>query len=146
MSETDSPPGESTDRHPTGRWWLVVPVVGLYAADVAFTLSGQPPTYWAGDHAAVNEINPIGHALLSRGPWAFVGVAAVWGGVASVVVLLWRHRVAIWGAKVLAVGHAIGGACWLARHGGWWLAAGCGYLALAAVFAGWCWRRAERTP
>lgn len=149
-SPPDSPQGDvervATDRHPAGRWWLVVPVVGVYTADVALTLTGQPPLYWAGEYSTVSEINPVGHVLLAYSPWAFGGAAVVWLIAVCLMVLLWRHRLAVVGAKVLAVGHAVGGACWLARHGGWWFLAGCGYLAVAAVFARWCWRRAERKP
>jgi hypothetical protein len=145
-----SPRGEderdTTDRHPAGRWWLVVPVVGLYIADLAFTLAGQPPSYWAGEYATGNEINPVGQVLLAVSPWLFFGAAVGWLVVVTLVALLWRHRFAEVGAKVLAAGHAIGGACWLARHGGWWFLAGCGYLAVAAVFTHWCWRQRDRTP
>jgi hypothetical protein len=131
------------DRHPTGRWWLVPPVVGIYALDVALTLTGQPPTYWAGDYATVNEINPVGYALLRLGPWAFLGTAAVWLVALVLLTLWWRHWLAEGVVKVLTAGHAIGGACWVARHGGWWLVAGVGFLVGSAVFTLWCWRRKD---
>jgi len=143
VTDAGSPPGESTERHRTGRLWLAMPFVVLYTADVALTLSGQPPEYWADDHAGANEINPVGHLLLAFGPWAFAGAVAVWLVAVSAAVLSWRNRVVEWVVMAFTVGHGIGGACWLARHGGWWFAAGCGYLAVAAVFARWCWGRSR---
>jgi hypothetical protein len=125
------------------RLWLLVPAVALYSADVAFTLAGQPAAYWAGDYSQPVEHNPLAHALLARHPALFAGAAVAWAVAFSAIVLLWRARASGWVAVLLALGHAIGGSTWLARHGlgGWALAVL--YLALAAHFAHTCWRRAE---
>jgi hypothetical protein len=143
------PTGEderTDDRRPTGRWWLVAPVVGIYVADVALTLSGQPAEYWAGDFATVNEINPVGHALLRLGPWPFLGATAAWLAALVLLTLYWRHRLAEVAVKVLTVGHAVGGACWVARHGGWWFVAAAGFLGVAAVLTLWCWQQKDGKP
>ena len=129
----------------SGRTWLLVPAAGLLAADVTLTLAGQPPEYWGGDRSAVNEANPVARPLLAVGPEVFLVAAAVWLVAVSVVVLLWRHRAAEWTAVALAVGHAVAGACWVGRQGGWWLLAAGGYVVVASLLSRWCWRRAEPT-
>lgn len=133
-----NPPARSLSR----RAWLLAPAAGLYIADVGLTLAGQPTEYWAGDSTSANEANPVARPLLVVGPWVFAALAVAWLAVVTAVVLLWRHRLAEWVAVVLTVGHAIAGGAWLARSGGWWVLAGCGYLAVATVVANWCWRRA----
>lgn len=131
---------------PAGLGWLLAPVVVLCAADMGLTLAGQPPDYWAGNFDTAEEGNPLARPLLVAGPAVFAAAAAVWLAVVASVVLLWGHPAARWVAIAVAVGHAIGGASWVARHGGWWLLAGCGYLAAAAVLSRWCWQRGEAPP
>ena len=121
--------------------WLFAPAGLLLAADIALTLTGQPPAYWAGDYATAAEANPIAYPLLLRSPWLFVGGTFVWGLSLAAVILAWRHPAAAWVAVLAAVGHAIGGSSWLVRWGpcGWGVAAG--YLIFASQASRWCWRR-----
>ncbi|MFO0796950.1 MAG: hypothetical protein U0804_05695 [Gemmataceae bacterium] len=123
------------------RLWLLLPTAALTAADVGLTLHGQPSAFWAGDTASAVEANPIAYPLLARGPAAFVAGAALWLVVLSAVVVMWRHPLARWLAVGVALAHAFGGACWLARIGPGGLVAAVGYLAAAAQASAWCWRR-----
>ena len=130
---------------PTGRGWLLAPVVVLCAADMGLTLAGQPSDYWAGHFDTAQEGNPLARPLLVAGPAVFMAAGVVWLTVVSAVVLFWRHWAGAWAAVVLAVGHAVAGAGWVALPGGWWVLAGCGYLVATAAFTRWCWQRAGVT-
>lgn len=132
---------------PGRRCWLLGPALALYAADIGLTLAGQPAGYWRGDFASAVEVNPLAHPLLAAHPLVFAGAAAVWAVAFSVVILCGPPSVAKWSSYSLALGHAIGGGTWLARHGtsGW--VAAVVYLFAASWLAGICWRRASRpTP
>lgn len=126
------------------RMWLLAPAALLYLGDIGLTLGGQPAAYWAGDHGTAVEFNPVAHPLLARSPWLFLGLALLWLAAVSSVVVLWRHPLGGWVSVILAVGHAVGGASWLERHGSWGLAAAGVYLVVAAQGSAWCWRRYGR--
>lgn len=126
------------------RLWLVAPAMTLFVGDVGMTLSGQPESYWAGDYGTALEKNPIAYPLLVTSPWLFAGLAIVWLAALSTLLLTWRHPVSDWMVVGVALAHAVGGATWLARLGGWgWVAAGV-YIAVAARLSGWCWQRYAR--
>ena len=131
------PPGKIRTR----RFWFALPVATLFALDVAFTLIGQPESYWAGDRTTANEANPVAHPLLVAGPWLFGGLAAAWAAILAAVIVLWAHRMSTALAMVVAFAHALGGSSWLLRSGDWGLAFAGGYLVLASQFCFWCWRK-----
>jgi len=124
------------------RFWLLLPAWCLYAADITMTLVGQSSAYWNGDYAQASEENPIAHPLLAIHPCLFAAAAIAWAATFGSVVLFWRHRLSDWLAILLALGHAVGGSTWIARHGwgGWVMAIT--YLIVAAWLAGSSWRRA----
>jgi hypothetical protein len=123
------------------RLWLLVPALGMFAADVILTLTGQPASYWDGDYSTALEANPFAYPLLTRSPWLFAALAVVWMAILSCVILLWCHPVSGWLAIGLTVAHAIGGSSWLVQLGWWGIIAAGAYLVLAAQACGWCWRR-----
>lgn len=47
---------------------LAVPFILALLVDAVFTLNGQPDSWWKGDYANMNELNPIGRVALSGGP------------------------------------------------------------------------------
>ncbi len=122
--------------------WLLLPAVCLYAGDLSLTLAGQPASYWAGDYTTVTEYNPVWSPLLSRHPLLFVAGAITVLAVFATIILKWRHPLAAWLAVGVALGSAIGGSSWFARHGtaGWLLAVL--YLSAATYLSRLCWRRA----
>ena len=124
---------------------LVLLMLTVYAADVGLTLAGQSADYWAGDYSLANEGNPLARPFLVGSPWLFLAGAVVWGVLLAAVVLLWRHRAGEWLAVLCTLGHAFGGACWLALYGavGWVFV----LLYLVAVTMGlrWC-RTCPRSP
>jgi hypothetical protein len=127
------------------RWRFILLMLAVYAADVGLTLAGQAADYWAGDYSLANEGNPLARPFLAGSPWLFLAGAVVWGTVLAAVVLLWRHRAGEWLAVLCTLGHAFGGACWLALYGavGWVFV----LLYLVAVTMGlrWC-RTCPRSP
>ena len=117
---------------------FLVPAVLCYAADIGVTLAGQPAEYWAGDYAAVHEINPLARALLKTHPMLFLAAATAWAAVFTILIVYWRYGA--WVAVALTVGHTVGAATWLVRIGPWgWLLA-VAYLAAVSQFARRCWR------
>ncbi len=123
------------------RLWLLAPAAGLYAADIALTLAGQPAEYWAGEYASADEANPVAHVLMAHSPWLFLGLATCWLTIFSAAVLLWRHHAAGWLAVGLTFAHAVGGGSWLTRIESFGMIAAAAYIAAAAQAASWCWRR-----
>ena len=79
--------------------------------------------------------------ILTNGPRWFAGLAVVWLGLLSSIILLWRHPFSPWLAVGIAFTHALGGSSWLAREGSWGWVAAIVYLGFAAEFSRWCWRR-----
>lgn len=112
---------------------LLLPLAAC-AADVAFTLLGQPPAYWARDRSAVLEFNPAARWLLLLHPAAFVAAAVVSSAIVAGLVLRASAGLA-WGVSLLVtIGHSVAVAAWLARMGpaGWAAAVGL-LLAVRAV-------------
>lgn len=105
--------------------WLLLPLVAC-AGDVAFTLLGQPPAYWAGDRSAVLEFNPAARWLLLLHPAAFVAAAVVSSAIVAMVVLRASAGLACGVSLLVTIGHSIAVAAWLARMGpaGWAAAVG----------------------
>ena len=124
-----------------GRFLLLLIVV--YAADVALTLAGQPAAYWRGDYGLAVEANPLAYPLLVRSPWAFVVATLVWGVCLAGVVWRWRHRAGEWLALLLTIGHAVGGASWLARLGAVGWAFALAHLVAVTLGIRWCRHHAE---
>lgn len=120
------------------RLWLLMPAAVLCVADVGLTLTGQPPAFWGGDYGSAVEANPVAYPLLTRSPWLFVVLAAVWLVAFSVVVICWRHPATGWLAMFVAAAHAVGGASWLTRIGPWGLVAAVLFLVFAAQVSWWC--------
>ena len=120
----------------------MLPALGLYAADLGLTLTGQPAAYWGGDYSQALEHNPLAYLILARDPALFVGASLAWAVIFSIVIVLWQNRVSDWIAVLLAFGHAVGGSTWLARHGGGGLLLAIVYLAVASRVSGACWQRA----
>ncbi|MGL4419096.1 MAG: hypothetical protein ACRCZF_00395 [Gemmataceae bacterium] len=127
------------------RYWLLLPAVVLFAADVGLTLTGQPPAYWAGDFSTAIEANPIAYPILANSPWLFIGLATLWLILVSIIVVRWNHVLSGWMAVFVAFAHAIGGASWLVKLGPWGLFAAIVYIAGAAQLANWCWRSVPST-
>ena len=123
------------------RVWFFLPLVVLFALDVALTLHGQPDSYWAGDRATACEANPIAHQLLIIDPRLFVGLALVWTVMLGAVIVGWTHRLSVVLAMVVAISHALGGASWLLRTGDWGVALAGGYLVLVSQFCFACWKK-----
>jgi hypothetical protein len=123
------------------RFLLVVPGIVLCAVDVALTLLGQAPDYWAGKYADVNEANPLVRPIVACGPGAFVAFAVLHSAVLSAIILRWRHRLAEGIAVLMAMSHAAGATCWIVRLGPWGWVAGGGFLMAAAEGFWWCWRQ-----
>jgi hypothetical protein len=119
---------------------LGVGPVLLCLLDTALTLAGQPAAYWAGDHPAACEANPVAAWLLRAHPGAFLSGVA--GLLVLYVVLIERlppslARVAVF---VIVFLHALGASSWLLPHGFAGLLAAAGLLAVSSWLVGWSWR------
>jgi hypothetical protein len=101
------------------RWWLCLPPLTAYCADVIATLLGQAAEYWNGRYDAPLEANPIGWWLLSVHPWAALAGAGIWAVTFTLVVRYWQYRVPT--AAIITAGHTFGVCTWLIRVGwpGW---------------------------
>lgn len=115
-----------------GRIWLLLPALLLYMADITLTLVGQSSAFWAGDHTNVTEKNPIADPLLRNGPICFLAAAVSWGIAFSLIAGFARVSIAQMIVYLLALGHAIGSATWLTRHGAISWFGAVGWLATAA--------------
>jgi hypothetical protein len=131
---------------------LAVPPLTFYACDVAFTLAGQTPEYWAGDMDAVLEANPAGWHILRFGPAVFLSAAIAWALAFTAILAAWRHPWSRVLAFCLTLGHALGAATWMmwgteglfAAAGPPYLPerllAGVGLVFLAERLLSWSWR------
>lgn len=123
------------------RWWLLLPLWLAFGADLALTLGGQPDCYWNGDRTSAVEANPVAHLLLSFDPLLFVAIATLWPAIVSTLVFWLPIASAGWLSALASVLHVIGAATWLTRFSSYgWLVA-IAFLAIAAEFSWWCWRR-----
>lgn len=129
---------------PARRWWLCLPPLVAFTADVVATLQGQPDEYWAGDYQQVLEGNPIPRWLLEISPWVAVAAGAVWAAIFALIVRYWRYGK--WVAVLITAGHTFGACTWLIRFG--WP----GWVVVVLVFGltvqvwGWCRRSGEPRP
>lgn len=99
------------------RCWLFLPPALLCVGDAALTLWGQSAEYWSGNFANVREFNPLGYALLAFHPLAFALGIAFYLGLLGIAMQFLARRWVVLLAFALSIGHAIGGAGWLAREG-----------------------------
>src|SRR5262249_50684592 len=99
------------------RVWLCVAALTPYALDVAFTLRGQPLSYWEGDYARNSEPISVVSWLLGAGPVVFAGIAIVWGLLVAVTLCFWNSRLVVLVAFSVSVAHAEGAGFWLLRWG-----------------------------
>lgn len=127
----------------TARAWLCVPALLLYSCDITITLVSQRATFWAGAFDTVEEGNPLAHALLLFGPWAFIAAAILWGSVWSTAIMLAHRSIAVVLSFGLTVAHALGTACWLPRHGTVGIVAAVVLLIAAERVLTWSWSRAQ---
>lgn len=95
--------------------WL--PPLVVYSLDIALTLAGQSPAYWAGDHSATVEANPLAYRLLEISPWLFLGLAVGWAAGFLAVIAFGGVRPARVVAYLVTVGHTFGAASWLIKLG-----------------------------
>lgn len=88
MSPLPRSPTRAGDKSPvTSRYWLLLPALVCYVADIGLTLGGQSPAYWRGDRGRVEEINPLAGWLLSVHPVAFLAAAVAWAAAFAAVIL-----------------------------------------------------------
>jgi hypothetical protein len=106
-----------------------------WAADVAFTLAGQPATYWAGEYATAREANPLAAWWLEVHPLAFVLGACLWAGMFSAFLLVRGSRPP---ALLVALSHGVGGSSWLVGVGRLGYVVPVLYLVLVERFVSWC--------
>lgn len=113
---------------------LCIPILACVAADVSFTLHGQPSEWWAGNYAAHRELNPVGQIALSYGPFITVlsfcvyavalCSAAMWmipqhAGILAITVTFghilgvhsWCHSTTMFGARLATFAAAMVGIC-----------------------------------
>lgn len=67
---------------------LCCPILVCIAADVGFTLHGQPNTWWEGNWTTYRELNPVGQIALSFGPF-LTGVSFCLYAVALCSAVMW---------------------------------------------------------
>jgi hypothetical protein len=123
------------------RRWLITPLVPLFLIDILFTLAGQSTAYWNGEYETAVEANPLARIILLQGPECFGILAILWGLIQVVIILAWRHVLAVWFAIVLTIAHALGSCSWLFRYESGWLYA-IGYLVVVSELVKGCWRKA----
>lgn len=124
------------------RLWLALPVALPAASDVAPTLEGQNPAYWAGDFARAHELNPIGYLLLRGHPLIFAGAGAGWVALQAIAIGRLPGSSAASAAFLAAFLHAIGGATWLWQVETVGAGLAVAYLIAAERLVGHSWRRA----
>lgn len=125
--------------------WLCLPPLACYLGDVAFTLAGQPDAYWAGDRARAVEANPVARWLLLESPWLFLGVAAPWAAIFTILILLWRHPFAVVLAFLLTLFHAVGMATWVVGRGAIGVLGAVAILVAAERLFSWAWGKNAST-
>lgn len=92
---------------------LCLPPLVFCAADGAMTLVGQPPRYWAGDYAAVNEGAPSFNQLLQIHPAAFAAGLIIWEATLVGLILLLPDALALIVSIAATLGHTFGVSTWL---------------------------------
>jgi hypothetical protein len=90
-----------------------LPPLVLASLDAALTLAGQPPEYWRGDYARVNELSPTFNQLLAIHPLAFVAGFIGWLLAFTCLILLFPRTLALATSIAVAIGHTWGATTWL---------------------------------
>lgn len=121
------------------RAWLIVAPLTLATGDIVLTLAGQPPAYWKGSYAAVQEANPLARMLLVHNPATFGVAAFAWLGVCVFAIGKLPTASAVLLAFALSLGHAIGGATWMWRLEPVGIGAALLYLIAAERLVHWTW-------
>ena len=83
--------------------------------DGTLTLTGQPDSYFDGDFATAEELNPIGYLALSTSPWLFGFGLLVWIFVFCSVLFFCRELMSTRISLVITALHILGAATWLLR-------------------------------
>lgn len=112
------------------RLWLCIAPVLLTLLDQTLTLAGQPPEYWAGNLARVNEGSPQGHWALAQHPLVFELGIVLWIALFCAAILLLPRLPALIVSLAVAMGHAWGASTWLGNSLGYW-----GHIALFVATA-----------
>ncbi len=94
------------------RLWLCLPPITLCAFDGCLTLWGQPASYWAGDHATVNEGNPLAAWLLTMHPLAFIAAGVPYLLLIAGAILWLPRRCSGAAAVLISLSHAVGVVAW----------------------------------
>jgi hypothetical protein len=97
------------------RRWLCLPMTALCLLDIALTLQGQKPEYWAGNYVEALEANPIAKWFMVRGPLAFGGLSIAWLGFINVMVMRLPRFLAAAFSFVVCFAHCVCAATWLYR-------------------------------
>ena len=127
----------------TDRGWLCLPALVLCCCDVSITLASQCHAFWAGAFGTAEEGNPLALVFLLLGPWVFVAATIVWALVFSAVILIGHRSLALALSFGLTIGHALGTAFWLPRHGLVGFAAAIIVLVAARQILNWSWAKAD---
>ena len=101
-------------KRPTRLLMCLGPAV-LCSIDVAVTLAGQPPEYWAGNFHRAVEGNPIPRWFLQQHPLAMVAGCLLWITLFSAAIHYLSKPTARVVALALMVSHAVGVSTWLIR-------------------------------
>lgn len=140
---------------------LGLPCLLPWALDVALTLHGQPPAYWAGDYAQTTEGGAFYRRLYELHPAAAVGGHVLAFGLLVVLLVLLPERPAVALALAGAFGSTWGASTWVQREfitrAAWgspaavdWYQATCAMFLTTAVLAGvgvhWVVRSSALSP
>jgi hypothetical protein len=96
--------------------WLCMPFAALAVIDFSLTLHGQSPTYWQGNHNAVNEIFSLFAWGLRCGPVTFLFICALWVIVFSIFIMVLPDIASQALSLALVIGHTWGAMTWLAHR------------------------------
>ena len=126
------------------RLWLCVAPMTFCLTDLSMTLLGQTGDYWRGVYSNVTEVNPIGIALLTFHPLAFLAAGIVWMFHFGLAVTSFPYRLAKVVAMTVSVGHLAGAFTWIDRNPGdfWGTIL---FLAGSAVLILWSFENADRS-
>jgi hypothetical protein len=92
-----------------------LPFLLLWALDLALTLHGQPPEYWAGDYGQTTEGGAFYRRLYILHPLAGVGGHLLWCVIVVGLLVLLPEVLAVVLTLAAAFGHTWGAATWVSR-------------------------------
>src|ERR1700730_9226914 len=103
------------------RAWLILGPLLFCLLDGGLTLHGQSGAYWEGQYDQAEEMNPIGLWPLQQGPGVFILALCCWIVVFCTAIVAIAENLARPLAFAVQLGHSLGAASWLIRHGpaGW---------------------------